>query len=176
MALLGARCTPPAELSTAARSRRGAARLRLSVAAHAEAEAEPGFDPRAFRRALGQSSNYSRKHQRDEDAAKEMEEQGVGAVSQGAPIAAAPREAPSHARAGGLIARMKTEGYTHTRGDVTLQLAQSYGFCWGVERAVQMAYEARAQYPTQKMWITNEIIHNPSVNQARGASGARRAG
>ena len=62
---------------------------------------------------------------------------------------------------------MKNAGYTHTRGGVTLQLAKSYGFCWGVERAVQMAYEARKQYPTEKMWITNEIIHNPSVNPVR---------
>ena len=74
--------------------------------------------------------------------------------------------------AGGLIAQMKENGFRHTRGDVTLTLAKSYGFCWGVERAVQMAYEARKQYPTEKMWITNEIIHNPSVNQAR----APRAG
>ena len=64
---------------------------------------------------------------------------------------------------------MKASNYTHVRGEVTLQLAKSYGFCWGVERAVQMAYEARKQYPTEKMWITNEIIHNPSVNQARPA-------
>lgn len=62
---------------------------------------------------------------------------------------------------------MKSNGYTHTRGNVKLTLAKSYGFCWGVERAVQMAYEARKQYPTEKMWITNEIIHNPSVNQVR---------
>ena len=55
----------------------------------------------------------------------------------------------------------------HKRGNLTLQLAKSYGFCWGVERAVQMAYEARKQFPSEKMWITNEIIHNPSVNQAR---------
>ena len=38
---------------------------------------------------------------------------------------------------------MKASNYTHVRGEVTLQLAKSYGFCWGVERAVQMAYEAR---------------------------------
>ena len=74
---------PPA--LTARRVGRGArARLAVSVSAHAEAEAEPGFDALAFRRALGQSGNYSRKHQRDEGAAKAMEEQGVGAVSAGA--------------------------------------------------------------------------------------------
>ena len=41
------------------------------------------------------------------------------------------------------------------------------GYCWGVERAVQMAYEARRQWPGAKMHVTNEIIHNPSVNQVR---------
>ncbi|PHT37123.1 4-hydroxy-3-methylbut-2-enyl diphosphate reductase, chloroplastic [Capsicum baccatum] len=43
--------------------------------------------------------------------------------------------------------------------------AKSYGFCWGVERAVQIAYEARKQFPTERIWITNEIIHNPIVNK-----------
>ena len=50
-----------------------------------------------------------------------------------------------------------------------MKLAQAYGYCWGVERAVQMAYEARRQYPDRKMHITNEIIHNPAVNQVRAA-------
>ena len=62
---------------------------------------------------------------------------------------------------------MKSNGFEYSQGDVSLKLAQSYGFCWGVERAVQMAYEARKQYPSEKMWITNEIIHNPTVNQVR---------
>lgn len=48
---------------------------------------------------------------------------------------------------------------------MTVKLAEAYGYCWGVERAVQMAYEARRAYPGQKLHITNEIIHNPSVNQ-----------
>ena len=84
-----------------------------------------------------------------------------------------PRPVPRHrglglscAVAGGLVAHMKNNAFKFQQGDVSLQLAQSYGFCWGVERAVQMAYEARKQYPTEKMWITNEIIHNPTVNQA----------
>ncbi len=46
-----------------------------------------------------------------------------------------------------------------------MRLAQAYGYCWGVERAVQMAYEARKQYPGAKLHVTNEIIHNPAVNQ-----------
>lgn len=59
---------------------------------------------------------------------------------------------------------MRTQGNTATFGDTTILLAQAYGFCWGVERAVQMAYEARSQYPDAKLFMTNEIIHNPGVN------------
>jgi 4-hydroxy-3-methylbut-2-enyl diphosphate reductase len=66
---------------------------------------------------------------------------------------------------GGLIQELKETGYAKTVGDVELSLAKSYGFCWGVERAVQMAFEARRQYPEEQMHITNEIIHNPIVNQ-----------
>ena len=60
---------------------------------------------------------------------------------------------------------MKENGYEYTWGNVTVKLAEAYGFCWGVERAVQIAYEARKQFPTDKIWITIEIIHNPTVNQ-----------
>jgi 4-hydroxy-3-methylbut-2-enyl diphosphate reductase len=47
---------------------------------------------------------------------------------------------------------------------VTVLLARAFGFCWGVERAVAMAYETRQHFPNDRVWITNEIIHNPSVN------------
>jgi hypothetical protein len=72
----------PLPCGRAAAARRGAVR---PVAA-AAAENGESFDARAFRRALGQSENYTRKHMRDEDAAKAMEEQGVGAVSAGASV------------------------------------------------------------------------------------------
>ena len=71
----------PAACARPAGARRGA--LRVRAGGPPAGEGEP-FDPRAFRRALGQSENYTRKHLRDEDAAKAMEEQGVGAVSAGA--------------------------------------------------------------------------------------------
>lgn len=63
-----------------------------------------------------------------------------------------------------LIQQIRAQDYLYSDGRVTIHLAESFGFCWGVERAVAMAYETRAQFPTQKLWITNEIIHNPLVN------------
>lgn len=62
---------------------------------------------------------------------------------------------------------MREQGNTFTLGNVTVRLAEAYGFCWGVERAVQMAYEAKQAFPDRQLHITNEIIHNPGVNQVR---------
>jgi 4-hydroxy-3-methylbut-2-en-1-yl diphosphate reductase len=63
-----------------------------------------------------------------------------------------------------LVASLRTNGYELRRGRLTVRLAEAFGFCWGVERAVAMAYETRRHYPSERIWITNEIIHNPSVN------------
>ncbi|WYL96748.1 MAG: 4-hydroxy-3-methylbut-2-enyl diphosphate reductase [Gloeotrichia echinulata IR180] len=63
-----------------------------------------------------------------------------------------------------LIRQIRDNNYTLQKGDVTIKLAEAFGFCWGVERAIALAYETRQQFPTERIWITNEIIHNPSVN------------
>ena len=47
---------------------------------------------------------------------------------------------------------------------MTFQPAQEYGFCWGVERSIELAWAARDAYPENTMHITNELIHNPGVN------------
>ena len=64
-----------------------------------------------------------------------------------------------------LIRQIRNNGYTLQSDNVTIRLAEDFGFCWGVERAVALAYETRQQFSTERIWITNEIIHNPSVNQ-----------
>ena len=64
-----------------------------------------------------------------------------------------------------LIQEIRQNNYQLQRGNVTILLAEAFGFCWGVERAVAMAYETRQHFPQERLWITNEIIHNPSVNQ-----------
>ncbi|KAK1393817.1 hypothetical protein POM88_012873 [Heracleum sosnowskyi] len=65
---------------------------------------------------------------------------------------------------GDIIQTLKANEYEYTWGNVTVKLVESYGFCWGVERAIQITYEAKKQFPEEKIWITNEIIHNPTVS------------
>lgn len=63
-----------------------------------------------------------------------------------------------------LINRIKQEGYRLEAGSLTIRLAQEFGFCYGVDRAVDYAYETRAKFPKKRIFLTNEIIHNPRVN------------
>lgn len=64
-----------------------------------------------------------------------------------------------------LLKEIRELENTLVRDDVTVRLAKSYGFCWGVERAVAIAYETRQHFPSKRIWLTNEIIHNPLVNK-----------
>ena len=49
-------------------------------------------------------------------------------------------------------------------GDITFRLAKEFGFCYGVERAVDYAYETRKRFPDRRIFLTTELIHNPRVN------------
>mmetsp|Transcript_16933 Transcript_16933/g.64482 ORF Transcript_16933/g.64482 Transcript_16933/m.64482 type:complete len:432 (-) Transcript_16933:103-1398(-) len=64
-----------------------------------------------------------------------------------------------------LMEGMRTSAYERVEGDVTIKMAEHLGFCWGVERAVAMAMETRLHFPEETLHITNEIIHNPQVNE-----------
>lgn len=64
-----------------------------------------------------------------------------------------------------LISEIKNNGNFLERNGIKVKLAESFGFCWGVDRAVSMAYETKHHFPDMKIWITNEIIHNPLVNK-----------
>lgn len=63
-----------------------------------------------------------------------------------------------------LIASIRENNNCISHKGITIKLAQAFGFCWGVDRAVSMAYETRKHFPDKRIWITNEIIHNPLVN------------
>lgn len=60
---------------------------------------------------------------------------------------------------------IKAEGFSKTFGDLTIHLAREFGFCYGVDRAVMLAYETISQFPEKKIFLTTEIIHNPVVNK-----------
>ena len=65
---------------------------------------------------------------------------------------------------GRLVDRLRAEEYTLTVGDVTVRLAKEFGFCYGVERAVEYAYQTRRKFPDRRIYLVGEIIHNPHVN------------
>src|SRR6185312_13031360 len=65
---------------------------------------------------------------------------------------------------GALVDRMKASDYTLVTRDVTIRLAREFGFCYGVERAVEYAYQTRRKFPDKRIYLVGEIIHNPNVN------------
>jgi 4-hydroxy-3-methylbut-2-enyl diphosphate reductase len=65
---------------------------------------------------------------------------------------------------GRLVDLLQTRGYALSAGDVTVRLAREFGFCYGVERAVEYAYQARTKFPDRRILLVGEIIHNPHVN------------
>jgi 4-hydroxy-3-methylbut-2-enyl diphosphate reductase len=69
----------------------------------------------------------------------------------------------SHYRSG-LVERIRANGHILSAGDLTIKLAKEFGFCYGVERAIDLAYAARKAYPDRRIFLLGEIIHNPEVN------------
>lgn len=65
---------------------------------------------------------------------------------------------------GRLVDLLLTRGYALTAGDTTVRLAREFGFCYGVERAVEYAYQTRTKFPDRRILLVGEIIHNPHVN------------
>ena len=63
-----------------------------------------------------------------------------------------------------LIDKIRAAGFSLKTGRLEIHLAKEFGFCYGVERAVEYAYETRARFPDRRIFLTNEIIHNPRVN------------
>ncbi len=72
-----------------------------------------------------------------------------------------------------LVARVKAQDYRHETGRLTVHLAREFGFCYGVERAVDYAYQTRQRFPDKTVYLTGEIIHNPHVNDQLRTQGIR---
>jgi 4-hydroxy-3-methylbut-2-enyl diphosphate reductase len=65
---------------------------------------------------------------------------------------------------GALVDLLRERDFSLTVRDVTVRLAREFGFCYGVERAVEYAYQARSKFPDRRILLVGEIIHNPHVN------------
>ena len=72
-----------------------------------------------------------------------------------------------------IVEQVKADNYTHRTGRLTVHLAREFGFCYGVDRAVDYAYQTRQRFPDRRVFLTGEIIHNPHVNDKLRAMGIR---
>ena len=72
-----------------------------------------------------------------------------------------------------VVERLRANQYELTAGPLTFRLAKEFGFCYGVERAVDYAYETRHKFPDRRLYLVGEIIHNPHVNQKLSDMGVR---
>ena len=73
-----------------------------------------------------------------------------------------------------IVERIKADDFTHRAGRLTIHLAREFGFCYGVDRAVDYAYQTRRRFPDRAVHLTGEIIHNPHVNDKLRAMGVRK--
>jgi 4-hydroxy-3-methylbut-2-enyl diphosphate reductase len=72
-----------------------------------------------------------------------------------------------------LIDQIKDDDFTYRSGRLTIHLAKEFGFCYGVDRAVDYAYQTRKRFPDRPVYLTGEIIHNPHVNDELRTMGVR---
>src|SRR5665213_4076424 len=67
-----------------------------------------------------------------------------------------------------LVERIRASGGVLSAGELTVKLAKEFGFCYGVERAIDLAYAAKKYFsevsPNTPIYLLGEIIHNPEVN------------
>jgi len=72
-----------------------------------------------------------------------------------------------------VVEAVQADGFVRRRGRLTVHLAREFGFCYGVDRAVDYAYQTRRRFPDSRVFLTGEIIHNPHVNDRLRAQGIR---
>jgi 4-hydroxy-3-methylbut-2-enyl diphosphate reductase len=72
-----------------------------------------------------------------------------------------------------IVERVRASDYKYEAGRLIVHLAREFGFCYGVDRAVDYAYQARRRFPERNVFLTGEIIHNPHVNDRLRDAGIR---
>jgi len=72
-----------------------------------------------------------------------------------------------------VVERIRASDFLYEHGRLTIHLAREFGFCYGVDRAVDYAYQARMRFQEQRVFLTGEIIHNPHVNEKLRTAGIR---
>jgi 4-hydroxy-3-methylbut-2-en-1-yl diphosphate reductase len=72
-----------------------------------------------------------------------------------------------------IVEQIKAEDFSYRAGRLTVHLAREFGFCYGVDRAVDYAYQTRERFPDRTVYLTGEIIHNPHVNDKLRTMGIR---
>ncbi len=130
--------------------------LRMQAAPEAATDGAPKLSPKQERRRIIQSPNFHRQVGFSNGEKEGAESLMVSEFT------------------GQLINEMKDRTYTYQKGDLTIKLAKSFGFCWGVERAVAMAYEARAHFPDRvSQLLRRSVTAVPSLlfSQAAGGCG-----
>ncbi len=74
---------------------------------------------------------------------------------------------------GHLVRFAREHDYRIRAAELRFRLAREFGFCYGVDRAIEYAYEARLRFPDRRIFLTGEIIHNPYVNRRLNGFGIR---
>src|SRR6202042_1547760 len=87
-------------------------------------------------------------------------------------MAAVQAQVESHYRSE-IVEKLRAGGGTLTCGGLTVRLAKQFGFCYGVERAIDLAYAAAKVFQDRRLFILGEIIHNPEVNEQIAALGIK---
>ena len=87
-------------------------------------------------------------------------------------MTAVQEQVESHYRSD-IVDMIRRNGGILRVGDITVRLAKEFGFCYGVERAIDLAYAARKVFKDRRLFILGEIIHNPEVNDQISSLGIR---
>src|SRR3981081_2369769 len=87
-------------------------------------------------------------------------------------MTAVQEQVESHYRSD-IVDKIRRNGGILSLGDVTVRLAKQFGFCYGVERAIDLAYAAGKVFKDRRLYILGEIIHNPLVNEQIATMGIK---